>query len=74
MKQLAKGYPIIIYMKPGGTYNGCRYNGHFMTLLGVKENGDVYVGDPGGWGRDGWISLDTLVSNAQLTVYLVCKP
>ena len=74
LKQLAKGYPIIIFMKAGGSYNGCTYNGHFMTLLGVKENGDVYVGDPGGWGRDGWIGLDKLIKEASVSVYLVCKP
>lgn len=74
LKELEKGHPVIVYMKKGGSYNGCTYSGHFMTLLGVKSNGDVYVADPGGRLRDGWISIDTLVKYAQLTTYLICKP
>lgn len=71
--ELAKGNPIIIYLKPGGKYKGTTYNGHYMAILGIKGNGDVYVADPTNWGRDGWISLDTLVDEGHVTAYLVCS-
>ncbi len=71
--QLSKGYPVIAYMKPGGTYNGCNYTGHFITLLGVKENADVYVADPGGKNRDSWINIDKLIKEGLITNYLICK-
>ena len=46
-QQLSKGNPIIIGIN-GGTWiktNG--YSAHWMTILGIKDDGSIFVSDPG---------------------------
>ena len=74
-QQLSKGNPIIIGIN-GGTWiktNG--YSAHWMTILGIKDDGSIFVSDPGGAYRDGWVKFNDFGGKytAQIVTYLVCK-
>ena len=45
-KHLDKGQPIIICTKNTAIGNGKVRSGHFVTLLGKNEDGQIFLGDP----------------------------
>ena len=71
----AKGNPIIIGINGGTWINAGGYNYHWMTILGIKEDGSIFVGDPGGSYRDGWVKWSDFGGKytAEIGVYLVCR-
>ena len=74
-QQLSKGNPIIIGINGGTWINAGGYNYHWMTILGIKEDGSIFVGDPGGSYRDGWVKWSDFGGKytAEIGVYLVCR-
>lgn len=72
LNHLKQGKPVLVLMRGnltlsnGGSYN---YDGHYITLLGINEKNEVYVGDPGSWTTDGYTTLDR-ISNLQV-YYLI---
>lgn len=72
LNHLRKGKPVVVLMRGnltlsnGGSYH---YDGHYITLLGINEKNEVYVGDPGSWTTDGYTTIDR-ISNLQV-YYLI---
>ena len=57
------------HLKSGGTIfvnvhgplgSGNYYGGHFITFLGINSKGQIFVGDPGRTGNDGWYTWSQL--------------
>ena len=46
VEELKKGNPIIYHVR-GGRVGDKTYAGHYCTLLGINENGELFLGDPG---------------------------
>ena len=46
VEELRKGNPIIYHVN-GGRVGEKTYKGHYCTLLGINENGEIFLGDPG---------------------------
>lgn len=62
IEHLKNGNPVIVNAKgpvdlDDGTHND-RYGGHYITALGLDENGHVFIGDPGA--NDGTMSVEKL--------------
>ena len=46
VEELKKGNPVIYHVNDGRVGNRT-YDGHYCTLLGINENGEIFLGDPG---------------------------
>lgn len=72
---LAQGGTIIVRI-PGGTRIGnyTYKGGHFMAILGINNNNQVFIADPGTWNSDtnGWYPVQEIVSKID-RCYLIKK-
>ena len=46
-------------------------NGHWFALLGIKDNNEVFVADPGDRSTDCYVNINTLMSNAKPRAYIL---
>lgn len=72
INHLKGGNPVILLVQgPVILSNGGRYNytSHYITLLGINENNEVFVGDPGSRNTDGYTTINSLTNNSRACVY-----
>ena len=74
ISHLKSGNPVILLVQGtvklanGGSYS---YGSHYITLLGIDEKNQVFVGDPGSWTTDGYSTMDILSSGATISDYFL---
>lgn len=74
ISHLKAGNPVILLVHGtvrllnGGSYS---YGSHYITLLGVNEQNQVYVGDPGSYTTDGYTTMDLLTSGVSIENYIL---
>ena len=75
IQHIKSGKPVILNIGGTMTLNSGSSEsypyGHFLTLLGVDESGNIFVGDP--WGADGWTSQQNILNSGTKGFYLVDK-
>ena len=60
MQELEKGNQVIYKISKGGKVGDIQYknNQHYVALLGVNDEGKVFLSDPGSTHNDGYYDLD----------------
>lgn len=65
IQHLKQGNPVIINVHGSGTGIGNnKYTGHYVTLLGINAQGEIFLGDAAGGGNNnGYFSEDKIFGN-----------
>lgn len=76
LNHLKEGKPVILniggtLVLNDGTSNDYSAYGHFITLLGLDSNGNVFVGDP--YGGDNYTKMKNICNSGPKGFYLVDK-
>lgn len=75
INHLKSGNTVILLMSGNvKLINGQSYNydlPHFITLLGINDKNEVFIGDPGSWQTDGYSTMDLLAAYTNITDYIL---
>ena len=74
INHLKGGNPVILLIhRPvvlvDGSTSGT--SDHYITLLGINEKNEVFVGDPGSSNTDGWTTMENLCNLSKATNYFL---
>ncbi len=72
VEHLESGLPVIALVKNGYTVGEKSYDGHYISFLGISDDGtQVMVGDPGGGEKQttGWFDIDDVIERG-IILYL----
>jgi len=58
VEELKAGHQVLYHLHGKNMSAGAFYTGHYVSLLGIDENGNIFVGDPAQPGNVGYHSQD----------------
>lgn len=73
IEHLKSGNPIFVHVS-GSKIGNNNYGGHYVTLLGINEQGQIFLGDPAGGGNNsGYFDQNNILSGVNWCIYVYGK-
>lgn len=73
IEHLKSGNPVFVHVS-GSKIGNNSYKGHYVTLLGINEQGQIFLGDPAGGGNNsGYFDQNNILSGVNWCIYVYGK-
>lgn len=73
VEHLKSGNPVFAYVS-GSKIGNNTYDGHYVSLLGINDQGQIFLGDPAGGGNNsGYFDQNNIISGVNWCIYVYGK-
>lgn len=71
IENLKAGRPVMINVQKDLPIGNTHYAGHYCTLLGINEQGQIFLGDPGRDNNSGWYDQSQIFTGAIVNMIII---